>query len=228
MRGAAIPGFAAGQADADARNIGEQSNEDAAGGEEIVQCLRLRGWQPAEHERALHLAERREQCTQSFAVGGEPGTRRRRLPLAVGQRALRNDARRAADGPRAQHFDHLHEQLAAAEDEADARPGEPEELAERAQHDQVGRVLRAGKGATQLSGSTSASKASSTTSVPPRFFSCAAASTAVRRAGRRGRSGCSGCTAARWVPLPSARARGWHQRVAAPVAGAFQACGCSA
>ena len=108
-------GFAAGRMDADTENIRKQSDRMPRAARKSCSACACAVGSQQNMNVALHLAGwcGAKQCTQSFAVGGEPDTRRR-LPLAVGQRALRNDARRAADGPRAQHFDHLHEQLAAA------------------------------------------------------------------------------------------------------------------
>jgi hypothetical protein len=94
----------------------------------------------------------------------QPGALRG-LPGGVGERVARRPARRirpAVHGPRRSASARAH--LGRREHEADARAGQAEELAERAQHHQAGAPA---SGARLCAGVVSA-KASSTTSQPPR------------------------------------------------------------
>ena len=120
------------------------ANENVVAGEMVVQFGRLRRRQRSEQRRRFDLAERRQQLVQALAGGPQPGPHRR-LPVAVEQRQPGRRAGWPGDRPWPHRRRHLFQQLGGGEDETDPRPGQPEEMVERAQHDQVGRLGRAGQ-----------------------------------------------------------------------------------
>ena len=117
----------------------EVVNENVVAGEMVVQFGRLRRSQRSEQRRRFDLAERRQQLVQALAGSQQPGAHRR-LPVAIEQRQPGRRARWPGDRPRPHRRRHFGQQVGGGEDETDPRPGQPEEMVERAQHDQVGRL----------------------------------------------------------------------------------------
>ena len=120
------------------------ARQDRAAGEVFDEFIGLRGSDRTEQRAARDFAQGREQFGEAPRIDGELRVRRC-LPARILECPLRDETRGMRYRPRAEHFAQAVELLRRAEDEADARAGQAEELAERAQHDQVRRILAAGQ-----------------------------------------------------------------------------------
>jgi hypothetical protein len=107
--------------------------------------------QTGKKRAAGHFAERRQQGRQPLRRGTQIATCLR-LPGVVGQRLPGSGTGRAGERPGTKRFAQGFELVPRTKDETDARTGQAEKLAQRAQDDQIRRLRAAGQSGQTLLG----------------------------------------------------------------------------